>query len=56
LPQWRTYADGIGDFLSLVAPTPVMSNGFASEHKCVFWAPLVGLGAVLPSWLTGALE
>jgi para-nitrobenzyl esterase len=56
LPQWTPYDDGTGNFLSLVAPAPAMSGGFVPDHKCIFWSPLLGLSAVLPPWLTGALE
>jgi para-nitrobenzyl esterase len=55
-PYWAPYVDARGDFLSLVPSTPVMSRGFAKEHKCGFWAPLLSLSAVLPPWLTGAVE
>jgi para-nitrobenzyl esterase len=50
LPQWASYANGTAEFLSLVTPAPLMSSGFASEHQCAFWTPLLGVSGVLLPW------
>lgn len=56
LPRWMPYRPVDRQVLSLVPPVPVMSDGFAEEHKCRLWDPLLELSAVLPTWLTGAVE
>jgi para-nitrobenzyl esterase len=50
LPQWTSYANSTGKVSSLVAPAPFMSSGFASEHQCAFWTPLLGVSGVLLPW------
>ncbi len=56
LPVWSPYAIGQDNILSLAAPMPEMTNGFVAGHKCLFWTPLLELSAVLPPWMTGAVE
>ncbi|MDA8137842.1 MAG: carboxylesterase family protein [Desulfobacteraceae bacterium] len=56
MPVWSSYIAGNDSVMSLVPPVPAMASGFVSDHKCLFWAPLLELSAVLPPWLTGAVE
>ncbi|MBI5551493.1 MAG: carboxylesterase family protein [Desulfobacterales bacterium] len=56
LPSWSPYVAGNDNILSLVPPMPAMTTGFVAEHKCLFWTPLLELSAVLPPWMTGAVE
>jgi para-nitrobenzyl esterase len=36
-PAWPRYSEASDQFLSLVAPAPVVAGGFADEHRCALW-------------------
>ncbi len=40
LPFWPRYDNIVDKFQSLVPATPVTESGFATDHKCDFWAAL----------------
>jgi para-nitrobenzyl esterase len=42
VPFWRQYDATIDEFQSLAPRSPVSEFGFASDHKCDFWATLFG--------------
>ena len=42
---WPRYDIGTDEFQSLVPPSPVTEFGFATDHKCDFWASLLGASA-----------
>jgi len=44
LPFWRQYDAITDEFQSLVPPLPVTEFNFAIDHKCDFWARLLGGG------------
>ena len=41
VPEWEPYADGSDVFQSLVPPNPAPETGFAADHHCGLWAPLI---------------
>jgi para-nitrobenzyl esterase len=42
---WPRYDIRTDEFQSLVPPSPVTEFGFATDHKCDFWASLLGASA-----------
>jgi para-nitrobenzyl esterase len=36
-PHWPAYTQANDAFQSLQPPLPVMTTGFAADHKCAFW-------------------
>ena len=40
-PAWPRYRQNGGRFQSLAPPEPVTATGFAADHKCDFWFPLL---------------
>ena len=40
-PFWPGYANASDIVQSLVPPQPMPETGFASDHKCAFWQPLI---------------
>ena len=45
LPLWRQYDAATDEFLSLVPPSPMPEFQFSADHKCDFWAYLLGANA-----------
>jgi para-nitrobenzyl esterase len=45
VPFWRPYDLTTDEFQSLVPPSPMTASGFATDHKCDFWATLFGTNA-----------
>lgn len=45
LPLWRPYDATTDEFLSFVPPSPMPEFEFAADHRCDFWAYLLGAGA-----------
>jgi para-nitrobenzyl esterase len=45
MPLWRPYDAATDEFLSLVPPSPAPEFEFAEDHKCNFWADLLGTNA-----------
>jgi len=45
VPFWRQYDVTRDEFQSLVPPSPMTASGFATDHKCDFWATLFGAQA-----------
>ncbi len=41
-PFWHQYDATTDEFQSLVPPSPMAEFGFATDHKCDFWATLFG--------------
>ena len=41
-PQWPQYTAAGDQFLSLQPPVPVVTDGFAADHKCDFWDSRTG--------------
>ncbi len=41
LPFWEPYASGADSLQSLLPPVPAPEDGFAADHKCAFWKPLI---------------
>jgi len=41
-PFWAPYNPLVGDFQSLIPPTPTQETNFATAHNCAFWAALLG--------------
>jgi para-nitrobenzyl esterase len=44
-PFWPQYDATADEFQSLVPPSPMTASGFATDHKCDFWATLFGTKA-----------
>ena len=42
LPAWPKYTAATDQAQSLVGPAPSTESTFAADHKCAFWAPLIG--------------
>jgi para-nitrobenzyl esterase len=38
VPLWEPFNPLIGDFQSLIPPTPMQETNFATAHNCAFWA------------------
>ena len=45
IPFWRQYDATTDEFQSLVPPSPMAEFQFAADHKCDFWAYLLGANA-----------
>ena len=43
VPEWEPYESGSDVFQSLVPPKPAPETGFAADHHCGLWAPLIKL-------------
>ena len=41
VPEWEPYEGGTDVFQSLVPPNPAPETGFAADHHCGLWAPLI---------------
>ena len=41
VPEWEPYESGSDVFQSLVPPNPAPETGFATDHHCGLWAPLI---------------
>lgn len=42
VPSWPAYTAATDEAQSLTEPAPAPESGFAADHKCAFWAPLIG--------------
>ena len=42
LPTWPKYTAATDQAQSLVGPAPSTESTFATDHKCAFWAPIIG--------------
>ena len=42
LPTWPKYTAATDQAMSLVGPAPSTESTFATDHKCAFWAPIIG--------------
>jgi para-nitrobenzyl esterase len=42
LPAWPKYTAASDQAMSLVEPAPSAESTFATDHKCAFWAPIIG--------------
>jgi para-nitrobenzyl esterase len=40
-PFWEQYNPAVGNFQSLIPPTPAQETNFATAHNCAFWAALL---------------
>jgi para-nitrobenzyl esterase len=40
-PFWEPYNPAVGNFQSLIPPTPAPETNFATAHHCAFWAALL---------------
>jgi para-nitrobenzyl esterase len=41
VPVWREFNPDVGNFQSLIPPSPVQETDFAASHHCAFWAALL---------------
>ena len=41
VPVWQEFNPSVGNFQSLIPPSPVFETGFAASHHCAFWAALL---------------
>jgi para-nitrobenzyl esterase len=41
LPDWQKFNAAVGNFQSLIPPSPIQETTFATSHKCAFWAALL---------------
>jgi carboxylesterase type B len=41
VPVWQEFNPGVGNFQSLIPPSPVQETDFAASHHCAFWAALL---------------
>jgi para-nitrobenzyl esterase len=41
LAAWEKFNAAVGNFQSLIPPTPGQETTFATNHKCAFWAALL---------------
>ena len=42
LPAWPKYTAATDQALSLNTPAPAPESTFAADHRCAFWAPIIG--------------
>lgn len=42
VPTWPGFNPLVGNFQSLIPPTPMQETNFATAHHCAFWAALLG--------------
>ena len=41
VPVWQEFNPIVGNFQSLIPPSPVQETDFATSHQCAFWAALL---------------
>jgi len=41
VPVWQEFNSQVGNFQSLIPPSPVRETDFAASHHCAFWAALL---------------
>ena len=41
VPAWLNFNPAVGNFQSLIPPSPTEETNFAAAHKCAFWAALL---------------
>ena len=41
VPAWLNFNPAVGNFQSLIPPSPTEETNFATAHKCAFWAALL---------------
>jgi len=41
VPVWQKFNPSVGNFQSLIPPSPVQETDFAASHHCAFWAALL---------------
>jgi len=41
VPVWQEFNPSVGNFQSLIPPSPVQETDFAASHHCAFWAALL---------------
>jgi para-nitrobenzyl esterase len=53
-PLWSPFNPNVGNFQSLIPPTPTPETNFAIAHHCAFWAELIAAAAASGSTITTA--